>query len=178
MSVPYPPNDPNQPPAQPYGTVPPAPSPEVPAPPVPPAQPADQYGPPPVAPYQAGPYTPPPGAPYGQPAPQAANPFNMPNITASEAKAEAKSFIARMMDVSFSSYVTPSIAKFVYIVIIIAAALYWLGDIISSFGYNVFYGLQSIILGGVRALLMVIIARVALEVALAIIRTSINSNKD
>ena len=176
MSVPYPPNDPNQPPVQPYGTVPPAPSPEVP---VPPAQPAGQYGPPPVAPpYQAGPYEPPPGVTYSQPAPQPGNPFNMPNITASEAKAEAKSFVARMMDVSFSSYVTPSIAKFVYIVIIIAAALYWLGDIISSFGYSVFYGLQSIILGGVRALLMVIIARVALEVALAIIRTSVNSSKN
>ena len=160
MSVPYPPNDPNQPPVTPYGTVPP------PAPP-------DPFSVP-----QANPYAPPapPTNSYAPPPPASPSGFNLPNISASAATNEAKNFFARLVDTSFTTFITPSIVKILYIILMVVSALTWLGVIVSGFTVHPVVGVMAIVFGWIPALLTLIASRVGLEIAIAMIRTAINTS--
>ncbi|WP_203567886.1 DUF4282 domain-containing protein [Aestuariimicrobium ganziense] len=87
-------------------------------------------------------------------------------------------FFRSLFDLSFRSYVTPSLIKIVYILIIIAAVLYWLGGTLFAFAIAAAgdlpssMGVFSLLFGWIGPLLFIAMARISLEYMVAIIRTS------
>lgn len=117
-------------------------------------------GQPPV--YGGGSGQPPYGGGSGQPpyAPQGGDPSD-------------RNFFAKLFDFSFSSYITPSIVKVVYILIMIAIVIGWLGISISAFTESAGLGLvMLLIVGPIVALLYLVLARITLEFYTAVIRIS------
>ena len=87
-----------------------------------------------------------------------------------------------LFDFTFEKFITPSIVKIVYIVVIVMAGLMWLGFIfggLSSGGFGGFLG--GLIFGGLAALLMVLFSRIFLELTMILFRihdnTDIMANK-
>ncbi|MCL1600914.1 MAG: DUF4282 domain-containing protein [Actinomycetia bacterium] len=82
-----------------------------------------------------------------------------------------------LFDFSFEKFITPSIVKIVYIVVIVMAGLWWLSLIflgISAGGIGGFLG--GLIFGGLAALLMVLFYRIFLELTMILFR--IHDNTD
>lgn len=82
-----------------------------------------------------------------------------------------------VFDFSFEKFITPSIVKIVYIVVIVMAGLLWLFAAIgglSSGGFGGFLG--GLIFGGLAAVLMVLFYRIFLELTMILFR--IHDNTD
>jgi len=93
-------------------------------------------------------------------------------------------------DFSFDRYATPAVAKVVYMVTVILCALTYVGSVIVAFAifmldqnlggvYNhtgsPFPGFLVLVLGWIPALLIILMARLALEQALATVRTAVDA---
>ncbi len=81
-----------------------------------------------------------------------------------------------LFDFSFEKFITPSIVKIVYIVVIVMAGLMWLFAAIAglSSGFGGFIG--GFIFGGLAAILMVLFYRIFLELTMILFR--IHDNTD
>ena len=169
MSIPYPPSDPNALFAPPAADV-PAPYAPVPPPLAAPQAPETSFvGPSPYVPQ--APYAPQP--PYAPPAPVAPPaPPAAPNAMVEQ----TKGFISRLFDFSFTTFITPAIVTVVYIIVCVVAVLGWLGLVVTGFMGAWWLGLLALLLGWIGALLMIIFARIALEVGVALIRTAENTS--
>ena len=85
--------------------------------------------------------------------------------------------LAGLIDFSFEKFITPSIVKIVYIVVIVMAGLIWLAAIFSGIGAGGFTGfIGGFIFGGLAALLMVLFYRIFLELTMILFR--IHDNTD
>lgn len=172
MSTPYPPN-PNSPqhPGQPNH--PPQPG--------QPGQPGHHAGPsgPSGQPTGAGyggypsygqpPQSSPPTQPWNQPPPPSA-PWG-PSGGAPHGNATNKSFFAKLFDLSFSEFVTPSVVKIVYILAMIGVGFLWLGLSIAAFQTSAVFGIVVLlVLGPLYALFLLIITRITFEFYVAVIR--------
>lgn len=115
----------------------------------------------PSAPGQGG-----PGGPYGtRPQGYAAPPPQQP-LAPSE-----KSFFAKLFDLSFRSYITPSIVKIVYILTMIAIVFGWLAFSIATFSQSTGAGLFVLLIAGpIYAFFMLVLMRITLEFYVAVIR--------
>ncbi len=83
-----------------------------------------------------------------------------------------------LFDLSFTRFVTPSIAKIVYVLIMAVIALTYLVAVVASFRANAALGLfVLIILGPIVAILYLVLARVMLESLIATIRTAENTGE-
>lgn len=81
-----------------------------------------------------------------------------------------------LFDLSFTRFISPSIAKIVYVLIMVVIGLAYLVAVIASFRANVVLGLiVLIIVGPIVALLYLVLARVGLESLIAAIRTAENT---
>lgn len=82
-------------------------------------------------------------------------------------------FLATLFDLSFTSFVTPSIVKGVYVVAMAVIALGWLGYTVAFFARGAGWGLlMLLVIGPVVSLVYLILARIGLELYLAVIRVA------
>ncbi|TRW43873.1 DUF4282 domain-containing protein [Georgenia yuyongxinii] len=142
--------------------------------PTPPAygnQPGGGYdaGPSYAAAYQAGSYGPTaqatgaPHPPYGQaPYPPAGQ--------------GGSSFFHALFDFSFSRYITLTFAKVIYGISIGLSIVAWLIYLFAGFAYEPGLGVLTLLLGWIPALFFIIVARVSLEFAVAMIKTAENTS--
>ncbi len=84
---------------------------------------------------------------------------------------DQKGFIASLFDVSFSSFVTPTIIKVVYILVMILAGLGFLGVAFSGFTISLVFGLITlIIIAPLGFFVELALWRIALEIFMVIFR--------
>jgi len=89
-----------------------------------------------------------------------------------------KGFFGALFDFEFKNFVTIKVVKIVYIVVIVLAVLAWIAAVISGASRDGFLGfLGALVFGGVGAFLYILLARVGLEVSIALIRTAQNTSK-
>ena len=112
-------------------------------------------------PYGQGQGYPGQGAPY-----QAPGGYPSPQGTSGQ-----KGFVASLFDVSFNNFVTPTIIKVVYILVMILAGLGALGIAASGFGVSVVFGLIAlIIIAPLFFFVELSLWRIALEIFMVIFR--------
>ncbi len=139
----------------------------------PPGQPPGQgyggnpsYGPPPQSSQPTQQWhqpPPPPNAPWGG-AP--AGPGGAPYGTA-----QNKSFFAKLFDLSFSEFITPSVVKIVYVLAMVGVGILWLSLSIAAFQSSAALGLfVLLVLGPLYALFLLILIRITFEFYVAVIR--------
>jgi hypothetical protein len=149
-------------------------------------------GPPPVAPTMAAAAVPPPpgvmGAPspppqYAPPPPQYAPPptYGPPPTYASPPpyggsgyvppSSQPEGFFGRLFDFSFDHFVTPSIIKVLFILILVVIGLGALGMIIAGFTQGALTGLLTLIIAvPIGGFLYILFARVWLEIIVVLFR--------
>lgn len=83
-----------------------------------------------------------------------------------------------LLDLSFTKFIAPSVAKVVYILIMVMLAIFYIGAVIAAFQGNAAFGfLTLLILGPLFVLLYLVLARVGLEALIASIRTAENTGE-
>lgn len=81
-----------------------------------------------------------------------------------------------LFDLSFTRFVSPSIAKFAYILIMVLIALSYVSLVFAAFQFNAAFGLFTLVLfGPLVSLIYLVLARVGLEALIATIRTAENT---
>ena len=87
-----------------------------------------------------------------------------------------KNFIGRLFDLSFSEFVTTSIVKFIYILMLGIAAIVSLGILFSGFSSGSFMGVVGgVLFAPIVFLLIAVYSRVALEVVIVLFRIAENT---
>jgi hypothetical protein len=82
-----------------------------------------------------------------------------------------------LFDLSFTRFVSPSIAKFVYILFMVLIAIGYLGLVFAAFQFHVGFGLFTLVLfGPLVSLIYLVLARVGLEALIATVRTAENTS--
>lgn len=109
---------------------------------------------------QGGGYGPPPQQPWGAP----------------ERSADS-GFISALFDLSFNKFVTLTFAKVIYVIAIVLVALFYIIAVLVGFSESAGIGVFFLLLGWIPALFYIVIARVSLEFAVAMIRTAQNTSK-
>lgn len=89
----------------------------------------------------------------------------------------AKGFLASLLDLSFSNFITTKLIKALYVLIIAVAAIAALITIIGGFSESFGYGLLRFIIGIVGFLVCVILARIYLEVTIILFKIEENTRK-
>lgn len=130
---------------------------------------------------QPGPYAGPSGpAPMTQPS----GPGMQPSGFAPQSAISDDGGFKTLFDLSFRRYATPTLAKIIYILVLVTAGLWWLGlalimllggSAASSYSNDssmLVPGVLWLLFGWIPALLMVCYARVLLELGIANIRTA------
>jgi len=88
---------------------------------------------------------------------------------------QSKGFFARLFDLSFKSYVTPSVVRFLFVFIAVVTAISWLVGTIITFTESVGVGFLYLIIGAAVWLLLIIIYRIGMEISVAIINIAENT---
>jgi hypothetical protein len=136
---------------------------------------------PPQNPYDAQPSSTPPGpepeptrqAPVIPPPPpsdQQAPPSPHPDGPAQST--DAVGFLRALFDFSFSTFITPKVVRFVYILATALLALAWLTWLVVAFAVHPGYGLFVLLIGPIVMLVYLALIRMTLEFYLAITRMS------
>lgn len=118
------------------------------------------------------------GMPHAYPGQQAwgQQPAGYPSGGQNPAPAPKKpGFFGALFDFSFRTSVAETSATIIFVVAIVAIALNWLIDVISGFAWTFGDGFGQFLGGGVMALFQIILVRVLLEIAVAIVRTAKNT---
>ena len=133
--------------------------------PAPPPPPPQQYAPapPPPPPPPRGPQFPPPPPPPSPPAN-----FNIPDVSADD----AKGFVASLFDLSFNTFITTKLVKILYVLGIIGAVLFALGAIGSAFFQGFTSGVFTLIAAPIICMFGIIYWRVAMELIIVLFRAS------
>jgi hypothetical protein len=140
-----------------------------------PSNPTGEYGPP------DGP-TPPPGSPPPPPPPMSGlppqgYPAAPPAPPSGAMGTDTSGFFSALFDFSFSSFATPKIVKFVYLLATVVIALFYLVWVIAAFSENAGLGIFVLILGVVAAIVYLAFIRMTLEIYYAIVRMSQDINE-
>lgn len=81
-----------------------------------------------------------------------------------------------LFDFSFTKFIAPSVARIVYILIMVMLAVVYIGAVVAAFQNSAVFGfLTLLILGPLFVLIYLALARVALEALIASIRTAENT---
>ncbi|WP_380169300.1 DUF4282 domain-containing protein [Jannaschia sp. R86511] len=81
-----------------------------------------------------------------------------------------KGFFASLFDLSFDSLITTKIVKVVYVLVLVLIALGYLVFLVSSFVRDPAVGVAVLVLGIPVAFFYVIVARIQLEIVIAVFR--------
>ena len=130
----------------------------------PPGQPESRPQPDPTRQAPILPPPPPEGPPSYQPGPP-------PNDGPAE-KTDAAGFLRALFDFSFSTFITPKVVRFVYVLATALIAVFWLFWLVAGFARSPGLGLFVLIVGPIVALVYLAIIRMTLEFYLAITRMS------
>ncbi len=84
----------------------------------------------------------------------------------------AGGFFGALFDFSFSRYITPTVVKVVYIVVVVFTALYWLVGLIAAFAQEWWVGVLFLLFGWIAAILYLAFVRIVLECFVALISIS------
>jgi hypothetical protein len=91
---------------------------------------------------------------------------------------DSRGFFARLFDFSFGSFITPTIIKVIYILLIIVIALMMLTIVIVGFTQSVVAGLLALIIGApIGGFLYILFARVWLEIIIVLFRIHDNTEE-
>lgn len=89
---------------------------------------------------------------------------------------QAGGFFKALFDLSFDRFITPTIAKLVYLISIIVIVLTWVGFIVAGLGSDTpSLGVVALVLGWIPALLTIIVTRIQIEFVIALIKTCDNA---
>jgi hypothetical protein len=83
---------------------------------------------------------------------------------------EAQSFMSALFDFGFNTFATPVVIKVLYILSMVAIALFYVIAVISGFTEGALTGLLVVVGGGIAALLALVYTRVLLELLYAGVR--------
>ena len=86
-------------------------------------------------------------------------------------------FLPSLFDFSFTSFVTPKIVRFVYVLAAVWAVVLYVIVVISSFTQSVSSGLIALVFGPLVAIIWLAIVRIGLEFAISIVRMSEDVHK-
>ncbi|MPM42401.1 hypothetical protein SDC9_89066 [bioreactor metagenome] len=84
--------------------------------------------------------------------------------------APAESPFAALRDLSFTESAAPKVTKYLYLLLVLAGALYWIDAIVTGFSVGGAAGIAALVGGAVLLAAWILLIRVGLEVALAVIR--------
>jgi hypothetical protein len=83
-----------------------------------------------------------------------------------------------LFDLSFTRFVSPDIAKYVYMLVMALVALGYLGLVFAAFQYGVGFGIFVLVLfGPLVSLIYLVLARAGLEALIATMRTAENTRE-
>ncbi|WP_051399506.1 DUF4282 domain-containing protein [Haloechinothrix halophila] len=82
-----------------------------------------------------------------------------------------------IFDVSFSKFITPTVVKVVYIILMVLLALGYVGAVIGGFANDAAAGFLVLILGPIFVFLYLLLIRVSLEALVAVVRTAENTTE-
>lgn len=82
-----------------------------------------------------------------------------------------------IFDVSFSKFITPTVVKVVYIILMVLLALGYVVAVISGFTNDAAAGFLVLILGPIFVILYLLLIRVSLEALVAVVRTAENTTE-
>ncbi|HSW38495.1 MAG TPA: DUF4282 domain-containing protein [Acidobacteriota bacterium] len=88
---------------------------------------------------------------------------------------QEKSFFSKLFDFSFREFVTPTVVGIVYGIMVVLAMIAALGFIVTGFGIKWYVGLLFLIVSPVVFLFLVILARLYLEIVVAMVRIAQNT---
>lgn len=96
------------------------------------------------------------------------SPPSKPLVPVSAVWSELRALLDLVLDFSFRRFVTPRLIRVLYVLSLLAAVLAAIAWMIGGFGISWTYGLFTVVTGPVAFVLYVLVARVAMEVLLAI----------
>lgn len=82
-----------------------------------------------------------------------------------------------IFDVAFTKFITPTVVKVVYIILMVLLALGYVVGVISAFASDAAAGVLVLILGPVLVFLYLLLIRVSLEALVAVVRTAENTTE-
>jgi len=82
-----------------------------------------------------------------------------------------------IFDLTFSTYVTPTVVRVIYILVIVFGALWWVALVIASLFQNPGAVLAALILGGIAFVIGVLMWRVFLELVMVIFSIKDNTER-
>ena len=126
-------------------------------------------GEPPQDPTRQAPILPPPPPdqpPSYRPAPQT------PYGDGPAEKTDAAGFLRALFDFSFSTFITPKVVRFVYVLATGLLVIAWLAWLAAAFALSAGYGFLVLVIGPVVMLVYLALIRMTLEFYLAIVRMS------
>ena len=90
---------------------------------------------------------------------------------------ETKGFLGSLFDLSFTEFITTRLVQFIYILAIILAVIVTLMSVIAGFGEGFGRGLLGLIISPVVFLLIVLYARITLELVIVVFRIAENTGR-
>lgn len=117
-----------------------------------------------------------PGQPgsYGRPPPASPPPGSGSNAPFGGGGPSPSNFFSALTDLSFRSYVTPHIVKFVYILAIALGVIYWILAIVIGFSNDALLGVIALVFGPIALILWIALLRMTLEFYHAITTMSLH----
>jgi len=85
--------------------------------------------------------------------------------------------LAGIFDLSFEKFVTPSVVKILYILILVFAALFYLVLLIASLASGIGAFLAALVFGGLGFLVLILFYRIFLELTMVLFRIHDNTEK-
>ncbi|WP_435298962.1 DUF4282 domain-containing protein [Timonella sp. A28] len=98
-----------------------------------------------------------------------------PNPPRNTQDSQGVSFFKALFDLSFSHFVTLKFAKFIYVLLLIFVGLSYLIAFFALAGISPLYGFLALFLGAIVSAVHIILLRIGLEFAVAMIRTAENT---
>ena len=82
-----------------------------------------------------------------------------------------------IFDLTFTKFVTPTVIRVLFILVIVFSALWWLFVVIAGFSSSFGAGLTALILGGLGFIIFVLLYRVFFELVMVIFRIKDNTDR-
>ena len=107
------------------------------------------------------------------------SPASLPNINASPEPVPhnqpADSFFRSLLDTSFTTFIVPKLIRFLYIFFMVVGALVSLAVTVRAFDMNFGFGMVALLLSPIVFLLVLIQARITLELIAIVFRIEHNT---
>lgn len=100
-----------------------------------------------------------------------------PAIHPEEGTMEQKFSPSDIFDLTFTKFVTPTVVKIAFIVVMVFAGLAWLAMIFAGFSSGFWGGIGGLIFGGLIFLILVLLYRIMFELVMVIFAIKDNTDR-